>query len=462
MASGPDATAIGSGLGMGVGAMFGGPMGAMVGSSLGGLAGSMLGGGADKDAIEALKKAQQAIQAIPEPTVRDMQLVLSPLVQQGILTPEAYSTILQQPSEFLNVNIDQTARNAEIAALSQMQDIASEGGQDAQYRAAMNDATNQTNEQMQGQTGAILQNAAERGVSNSNLTAAAQLAQAFAGNANMANSSVNAAAEAEKRALQAISDSATLGGQINAQDYSQAAQRAAAIDAINRYNAQNSQSQSNMNTEGRNMAQAQNLDLAQQVAQYNTQVKNQQAQYNAQLPQQVFQNALAKASAQAGVAQPMANLYQNAAQAKATTQGNLVGGLGQNLTNYYNTQNLSNALKGLSATGSGKNADGTPAYGSAQNPIPVKSSWNGQMAHGGVVPGAAPLPGDHPDNDTVPARLSPGEIVVPRSAAGNPIKLAEFIASLPQGDAPKIHPEDVRTVLSALTQMRGMWKGGHC
>lgn len=444
-------TSLGSLAGMGAGAALGGPMGAMVGSSAGGLLGGFLGG--DDAATEMLKKAQAAIAAIPVPTANDMKLILQPLVQQGVLSPEDYSTILQKPSEFLNIDLDQAPRNAEIAALSQMQDIANEGGRDAQFRAAMNDVTNQSNQQMQGQSGAILQNAAARGALNSNMTTAAQLANAYAGNANASNAGVNAAAAAEQRALQAIADSATLGGQISSQDYAQASQKAQAIDAINRYNAQNSQGQSNLNTQGRNMAQASNLDMANQFAQGNTNIKNQQAQYNAQLPQQVFQNQLAKAGAMAGVAVPTENLMQQQSQNQAATQGNLIGGLGQNLSNYYNNQNLINALK--------SNQGSIPAGAPASQPS--SGGWSWAAAKGGVVPGHAPMPGDHPANDVVHARLSPGEVVVPRSAAANPLSLAHFVASLPKENAPKIHPEDVKTVLHALTSMRsGMWKGGYC
>jgi len=411
--------------------------------------GGMFGSNVSEEALEALKKAQAAIAAIPVPTAQDMKLVLEPLVQQGVLTPEAYSTFLQKPSEFTNINLDQAPRNAEMAALSQMQDIANQNGNDAEFRAAMNDATNQANTQMQGQTGAILQNAAERGALNSNMTTAAQLANAYSGNANMANSSVNAAAAAEQRALQAIAESAQLGGQITSQDYTQQAQRAQAMDAINRYNAQNAQNQSNMNVQGRNLAQASNLDMANQFNQLNTGIRNQQAQYNAALPQQIFGDQLQKAGAMAGLAVPQSNLYQQGYTDQAATNGKLVGGLGQVLANQYSNQNAANAMK----------QQGTPATNTNAN---TGSSWNGMLSHGGVVPGKAPLPGDHPANDVIPARLSPGEVVVPRSAAGNPHALAAFIAHLPQGNAPKIHPDDVRTVLQALTAHRsdGMWRGG--
>lgn len=444
-------TSLGSLAGMGAGAAFGGPVGAQIGGAAGGLLGGFLGGG-DDEAMDLLKKAQAAIAAIPSPTANDLKLVLQPLVQQGVLTPEDYSTILQQPSAFTSIKLDQAPRNAEIAALSQMQDIANEGGRDAQFRAAMNDATNQSNQQTQGQSGAILQNAAQRGALNSNMTIAAQLAAAYQGNANASNAGVNAAAAAEQRALQAIAESATLGGQINQQDYSQAAQKAQAIDAINRYNAQNTQGQANLNTQGRNVAQASNLDMANQFAQGNTNIKNQQAQYNAQLPQQVFQNQLAKAAAMNGVSTSASNLSQQQSQNQAATQGNLIGGLGQNLTNYYNNQNLLKTLNGLKSPG-------TTSAPTAQVP---GGGW--AASGGGVVPGHAPMSGDHPGNDVVNARLSPGEVVVPRSAASNPLSLAQFVASLPRGgSSPKFHPEDVRTVLQALTSHReGMWRGGSC
>jgi hypothetical protein len=48
------------------------------------------------------------------------------------------------------------------------------------------------------------------------------------------------------------------------------------------------------------------------------------------------------------------------------------------------------------------------------------------MSHGGVVPGSAPVAGDSLQNDTVPAQLSPGEVVIPRSVMQqkDPVKAA--------------------------------------
>ena len=50
------------------------------------------------------------------------------------------------------------------------------------------------------------------------------------------------------------------------------------------------------------------------------------------------------------------------------------------------------------------------------------------MAYGGEVPGEAGFYGDSPMNDTVDARLSPGEVVVPRSMTDErPEQIGEFV-----------------------------------
>lgn len=59
----------------------------------------------------------------------------------------------------------------------------------------------------------------------------------------------------------------------------------------------------------------------------------------------------------------------------------------------------------------------------------LRGSNNG-MSHGGKVKGAPKVNGDSEKNDTVPAMLSPGEIVVPRSKAHDPEKAKEFIDHL--------------------------------
>lgn len=55
-------------------------------------------------------------------------------------------------------------------------------------------------------------------------------------------------------------------------------------------------------------------------------------------------------------------------------------------------------------------------------------------AHGGRIDGMAPYAGDTPKNDVVRANLSPGEIVIPRSAAGSKKDAKSFIEALTDWD----------------------------
>lgn len=56
-------------------------------------------------------------------------------------------------------------------------------------------------------------------------------------------------------------------------------------------------------------------------------------------------------------------------------------------------------------------------------------------AEGGMIDGKAPVPGDSEKNDIVPARLSPGEMVIPRSVvAKGPDAVREFALKLLRGE----------------------------
>lgn len=57
------------------------------------------------------------------------------------------------------------------------------------------------------------------------------------------------------------------------------------------------------------------------------------------------------------------------------------------------------------------------------------------LAQGGTVPGQAYFNGDDVKNDTVDAKLSPGEIVIPRSAAKDREKAIRFLDALKGGDS---------------------------
>lgn len=100
------------------------------------------------------------------------------------------------------------------------------------------------------------------------------------------------------------------------------------------------------------------------------------------------------------------------AQTKESTRGSIIG----------STLDFAAALKGKAEGGEVKPEE---AFDIVEFLNAVKP-----MAHGKKVPGKAKVDGDSLKNDTVPALLSPGEIVVPRTAAKDPEKAAAFAKSV--------------------------------
>ena len=124
---------------------------------------------------------------------------------------------------------------------------------------------------------------------------------------------------------------------------------------------------------------------------------------------------------------------------------------------------------GLSALGA---VAGMPpgGGGGGGNAIPDASagSYGQNYAIGGPIPGAAPVAGDSPRNDTVHAMLSPGEIVLPRSVAqaeDAPGKARAFVEAVrrkkdaeagPKGYAKVLmHTRRARAALDALEKHVG-------
>lgn len=130
------------------------------------------------------------------------------------------------------------------------------------------------------------------------------------------------------------------------------------------------------------------------------------------------QNALAQQQAQIG-SQNLQGMGINqqaiAAQNGAVTQGSLGAqqmNMGRDMANIQGQNQLTGAMLGAIGSVGGK------AMG---------------FAGGGYIPGEAEVNGDSPENDRVPALLSPGEVVLPRSVtqSANPVKAAsDFMANL--------------------------------
>jgi hypothetical protein len=247
------------------------------------------------------------------------------LINSGNFSPEDLASISQEDSNFNQISTDPRLRAAQEGALSSLQDVANQGGLNFSDKARLAQIQGDSSAQERGGREAILQNARQRGISGSGIELASNLInqQESAGRRNMEG--LNVAAGAEQRALEAMLQSGNLAGSIRGQDYGEQSQKAAAQDAINRFNTTNQQNVLAVNNQQRNQAGLYNQQNAQRISDSNVGQNNQARLYNAQIPQQQFNNQMGRAGGVANSLGGQAGAADNAQQRRAGFTGSLIG-----------------------------------------------------------------------------------------------------------------------------------------
>lgn len=411
-------------------------------SFMGGIT-DFLTGGSNSQAEEALNQALQAYGAVQTPNLQDLTLPqLQQYVQAGIITPAQAQAALEQGNAYDNISTDPRARQASIDALASLQSLGDSGAAGSpQEQAAMAGIESTLNQNLQSQRASILDQMDQRGIPSSLMGVASQLATAGQDSEQAHQDALTAAANNSNLALQALEQSGTLGTQIAGQQDQEAQAKAQAQNAIDQWNAANQTTVNLNNAQMQQQSNAMNLQNEQAVSNANTQNTNARTQYNAALPQQVFADQMSKAAGEAGVHEAQANQYTGVAQQNAGT-ASLVGNL------------LTPPVPSFSPSApSGGAAASAPAATSAIGNLAPDAVM--AAAHGGVVPGIPKMPGDSSKNDVQPALLSPGEIVVPRSAAHDPRTALSFIKHLHRQTAQSpVHPDDLKSLMHAMNSMR--------
>ena len=277
---------------------------------------------------------------------------------------QTYSAQQVGSNAMAGANGDQGAQSAQREALDRLQQTA-QGGMNASDRAALYDAQQSQAEQNRGQQQAITQQAAERGALNSGSALAAQLSANQSSQEAGARAGADAAGQAANRALAANSQAGDLAGNMNQQAFMQQATRGAAQNQINENNA----------------------NMANRASEFNANAGNEASRFN-------IGNSI---EAKRFLAQLMQQKYRNQMDLAAGKSGTSLGQEGMDM----------GALQSVVGAG------GQVAAAA--------------LAHGGKIEGQAPVAGDSPKNDVVPAMLSPGEIVLPRSVVGSPDKIIAFL-----------------------------------
>ena len=405
-------------------------------------------GGANKNAEGDLAATLAAIQAIQTPTAQQLQL--SPLAQfesTGDLTPAQMEAAQAGPSAFSSENLSGVPMSTMQDVLAKEKEIASSNGMTPQEGAAIAQAEETANANDAGQRGAIAQDFAGKGVPQA-LIAAALENGTIGQNAQQEHmDALTGQASAANNALNALSNEGALSNTMFNDSATQANTIAAAQDALAKFNATNSQAAAQTNTANKMAANtydttnAQNIEGQNVAGQHQVQINNQVT-----APEEAASLALQKGGLEAGVGESQANQATAAGQQSAGLFGGLLG---------------AGATLGASALAPGVTIAAPAAAGAVVAaadggeipPQPTVPATN--FLRGGPVPGHAPMPGNSPKNDVVPARLSPGEFVVPRTAMANPA-VRDFLAKNVQTPRPPApHPDDLASVMRAMQSLRG-------
>ena len=211
--------------------------------------------------IAELKKNKAIWDALQTPSIENLQMVVQQEISQGRLTPELGTSILADPSAMAEVGANPELVRAQEASLGALQNIARQGGMDTQSRANLAQIQDQLGQQERGQREALLAQQQRQGTVGSGQGLAAQLLaqQASAGRAGQAG--FQQAKSADQRALEALTQSGQMAGQMRTQQVGEAERRAAAEDRINKFNTQHRQQLQAANRQALNAANRYNLDL---------------------------------------------------------------------------------------------------------------------------------------------------------------------------------------------------------
>ena len=399
-------------------------------------------GGSNQNAQNDLQQALQDIQGTP--TLTAQQLQLSPLAQYqvaGQLDPALAAAAQTGPSAYNTENLSQVPIAAMQSALSQEQAIAGANGMTPQEQASIAQAEQAANENTAGQRGAIAQQFEGEGVPQSLISAALQNGTAGQEAQQAYQNALQAQGQAANQGITALQNAGALGSQMYGQEAGQANTVAAAQNALNQFNTQNTQQTNLANQAAQQQANTYNTENAQQIANQNVSGENtvqEQNQVNSQLEAQ--QAALQKAQAEAGVGEAQANQQTGVGQQNAGLLGGLIGAgatLGAGALTPAPVVNVGGPVNA---------AEG----GEIEPRVPATN-----FLRGGPVPGRAPMAGNNPANDVVPAKLSPGEFVVPRTSMADPRVRAFLAQHVPTPRPPSPHPSDIASVMRALSELRG-------
>lgn len=305
---------------------------------------------ADRQAEAALENLRQAYAGIETPNITpEAYQDLGTYATERVAMPEQLKFNLADPrltqgTSFDKIALDPRLAGSQYSALDALNAIVKGGGMNAQEKADLARVQSEVAQADRGRREAILQNLGARGMSGSGMELLSQLQSNQAATDRASQSGLDIAGQAQQRALQAIMNQGNLAGNMQGQAFSQQAQRAAAQDAINKFNTDAANTFALQQAQGAYNAGAGNRNAMMDARQFNAAAANEAAKFgqgNRQnvsnmnvearntVPQQNFQNQITLAQGRAGGEQPAINYYTGVGDRKAKERGNILGSLVQ-------------------------------------------------------------------------------------------------------------------------------------
>jgi len=415
-----------------------------------------------KDDEKAKRAMEQGIQVLRDVPDADY----TPVEYQG---PEYAGDIyagsaqapLTGPSAYENISLDPEMRRTQSAQIAALERLRDEGGMNLADKANLQRIQNEELGKEKSQREAILQGARARGMGGSGSALMALLGSNQAGMNRQSQRDLDIAGMAQDRALQAGGQAANLAGNVRGQDWQQESARAGAADAASRFNASMISNTNQFNVGNDLRAQMSNQAGRQGVANLGADAANRAQTMNRfTMPGQQYSDKLGKARSMATQYSGEQKFYGDKRDAAMKQQGELWGGAGKL------------GMSALSQFGGGMGGAGSQAMGattppkqtgaqpggynnSPQSSSPAQDSYDYApeedpstmyAAFGGYVDGEPAVEGDSYANDTVNAKLSPGEVVVPRTLADeSPQEIGSYVSD-----------EHKKAKMNALMKMRGV------
>jgi hypothetical protein len=364
------------------------------------LLGSLFGGGGgDGGAAASHAAAVAAIQALKIPEV-DKAILLNQFQQSGTISPELLQKLSLNLDEQQKLEENPENRLKQEAALSALKQL-SQTGMSPQDLAQMQQMRSQVAQDTNAKQAQILQQAQMRGQLSGGDTLAAQLMANQANTQASSKGAIDAAAQAAAARREALNNYSNLAGQVRGQDFNTANVNNQNELLRKQFLDENAISRQQQNVANKNNANLYNLQRQQAVSDQNTSQANDELRRQVEAKKWMAEMEFRKAAGAAGQFGSLANFQSSSAANDAANTQKIYSGAGQVLGNA-----------------------GTEIFGT-KDPKTGSKSW--YFSQGGRVPGEADLPGDNILNDEINAKLSPEEIVIPRSKAKDPKKAKSFV-----------------------------------